>query len=377
MGKEERQMRFKRLGALLLTAGLCLGMLGGCGTSHMESESELDTASVDSSWQQLSPSATPERGTVTPALEQQRKTEDGSKDVTKEYKSSLVGVWDNADGTKVYTFKSNENLEIAASGATTSYTYWLEDNGKQVWLYVFQNGAEDATTYSFTLSGNNLTLYDTETGNAVEQLVRRVEEVSPSPTSTPAPAATATPAPQTPTPTAAPTPTPTPSSTPEVSESPEPSPSQTPDPTLPDEIRQALPEIECALDSVMDGTSFDAQDPTSFWSIVVRYLSRTNESEDDGTFVVTESQALGAAQQIFSGVMELAQLPEDSGLAELIPGEDGAENQYRMMWGAAGGHDLEVTTYDDSGNLTVLVDGQSTYSVTIDDGGAIVSITAQ
>lgn len=111
---------------------------------HMESESELDTASVDSSWQQLSPSATPERGKVTPALEQQRKTEDGSKDVTKEYKSSLVGVWDNADGTKVYTFKSNENLEIAASGATTNYTYWLEDNGKQVWLYVFQNGAEDA-----------------------------------------------------------------------------------------------------------------------------------------------------------------------------------------------------------------------------------------
>ena len=164
-------MKFYRLAALTTAGVLCFGLLAGCGTSHM-SESELE--SVDSSWQQLSTptsTPTPKAETVMPELEQKDK-QDGGTDVTKDYKNSFVGTWDDADGFDIYEFKSNENLVITTGKEIANYTYWLEDNGKQVLLYIFENGQEEAETYSFTLSGSNLTLYDTVSGNAVKQLVQ-------------------------------------------------------------------------------------------------------------------------------------------------------------------------------------------------------------
>ena len=180
-------MKCYRLAALTTAGVLCIGLLAGCGTSHM-SESELE--SVDSSWQQLStptPTPTQKAETVMPELEQKDKLQDGGTDVTKEYKNSFVGTWDDADGFDIYEFKSNENLEITTGKEVASYSYWLEDNGKQVLLYIFENGQEEAETYSFTLSGGNLTLYDTVSGNAVKQLVKRVNIAAP--TATPKPTA--------------------------------------------------------------------------------------------------------------------------------------------------------------------------------------------
>lgn len=371
-------MKFYRLAALTTAGVLCFGLLAGCGTSHM-SESELE--SVDSSWQQLSTptsTPTPKAETVMPELEQKDK-QDGGTDVTKDYKNSFVGTWDDADGFDIYEFKSNENLVITTGKEVANYTYWLEDNGKQVLLYIFENGQEEAETYSFTLSGSNLTLYDTVSGNAVKQLVKRVNIAAP--TATPKP--TAAPATQAPVPTATPTqaPSPSPSVAPSPSHSPtpsmepSPSPSPTPDPELPETLKKALPAVECALDVVMDGTGFDGADGKAFWNVMARYLSRTNGSGEDGTFTVTKDQVLTAAKSVFSGLTELPDVPENSGVVTLVPSEeDGSEDQYQLLWGATGGHDLEVLDYDGVSEMEVQVDGSKTYQITLDDSGAIVSV---
>lgn len=365
-------MKSYRLAALTTAGVLCFGLLAGCGTSHLsESESELE--SVDSSWQQLStPTPTPKTDTVMPELDQ-NKTADGGKDVTDDYKNSIVGTWDDAEGFDIYEFKSNENLVITTGKAVTNYTYWFEDNGKQVLLYIFENGQEEATTYSFTLSGSNLTLYDTVSGNAVEQLVKRVNISAPTATATQKPSA----APATQAPTAAPTPTPTPSPSPTPSAEPSPSPSlsPTPEPELPETVKKALPAVECALDVVLDGTAFDGSDAKSFWNVMARYLSRTNDSGDDGTFTVTKEQVLTAAKTVFSEIKELPELPENAGVVTLVPSEEeGGEDQYRLLWGATGGHDLEVLNYDGNSVMEVQVDGDKTYEITLDDSGAIVSV---
>ena len=145
-------------------------------------------------------------------------------------------------------------------------------------------------------------------------------------------------------------------------------------PELPDAVKKALPAVECALDVVMDGTKFDATNGKSFWNVMARYLSRSNSSDDDGTFTVTKDQVLDAAKSVFSGITELPDVPENSSVVTLVPSEEeGGEDQYQLLWGATGGHDLEVTAYED-GVMTVLVDGDKTYQVTLDDSGAIVSV---
>ena len=162
----------------------------------------------------------------------------------------------------------------------------------------------------------------------------------------------------------------------EPGEEPTPTPEPTPSPTpeLPDAVKKALPAVECALDVVMDGTKFDASNGKSFWNVMARYLSRSNSSDDDGTFTVTKGQVLDAAKSVFSGITELPDVPENSSVVTLVPSEEeGSEDQYQLLWGATGGHDLEVTAYED-GVMTVLVDGDKTYQVTLDDSGAIVSV---
>ena len=373
-------MKFNRLAALTTAGVLCFGLLAGCGTSHM-SDSEIE--SVDSSWQLSTPSPTPKTETVMPELEQKDKTQNGGTDVTNDYKNSFVGTWDEADGFDVYEFKSNENLVITTGKEVVNYTYWIEDNGKQVLLYIFKNGQDEAETYSFTLSGSNLTLYDTVSGSAVKQLVKRVSIAAPTATATPkptaapatkAPAATATPIPtQAPSPTPSQAPSPSPSPTPTAE--PSPSLSAEPEPELPETVKKALPAVECALDVVMDGTSFDGAEGKSFWSVMARYLSRTNGSGDDGTFTVTRDQVLTAAKSVFAGITELPDVPEDSGVVTLVPSEEeGGEDQYQLLWGATGGHDLEVLDYDGVSVMEVQVDGSKTYQITLDDSGAIVSV---
>ncbi len=384
-------MKCYRLAALTTAGVLCIGLLAGCGTSHM-SESELE--SVDSSWQQLtSPTPTPKAETVMPELEQKEGLQDGGTDVTKEYKNSFVGTWDDADGSDIYEFKSNENLVITTGKGNANYTYWLEDNGKQVLLYIFENGQDEAYTYSFTLSGGNLTLYDSTTGNAVKQLVKRVSIAAPTAAATATPKPTQTPVVQTSAPTTAPTqtpahtavpsqaPSPSPSSSPSPSPTPSlepsPSPSPTPEPELPETVKKSLPAVECALDVVMDGTSFDGAEGESFWNVMARYLSRTNGSGEDGTFTVTKDQVLTAAKSVFSGITELPDVPENSGVVTLVPSEEeGGEDQYQLLWGATGGHDLEVLDYDGVSVMEVQVDGSKTYQITLDDSGAIVSVKA-
>lgn len=155
-------MKHLRLAALTTAGVLCFGLLAGCGTSHM-SESESLPESADSGWEQLNTATpTPKTETVMPELEQKEENLNGGTDVTDDYKNSFVGTWDESDGYDIYEFKSNENLVITTGKEVANYTYWFEDNGKQVLLYIFANGDEEATTYSFTLSGSNLTLNDTD-----------------------------------------------------------------------------------------------------------------------------------------------------------------------------------------------------------------------
>ena len=108
---------------------------------------------------------------------------------------------------------------------------------------------------------------------------------------------------------------------------------------------------------------------------MARYLSRTNGSGEDGTFTVTKDQVLTAAKSVFSGIAELPDLPENSGVVTLVPSEEeGGEDQYQLLWGATGGHDLEVLDYDGVSEMEVQVDGSKTYQITLDDSGAIVSV---
>ena len=369
-------MKDHRRIALLLTGALCLGLLAGCGTSQpSDSASEHQVAS---SWAELTQTPTPQ--VVTPQLSQAPQAVEADKDVTADYISAFVGTWDSADSGKTYEFKSNENLVVTnADGSTTNYTFWFQDQGSQVWLYLYENGAEEAATYSFTQSGSNLTLYDTVSGSAAEQLTRRAEV-------TPTPAATATPTP-TPTPTAAPTATPTPTAAPSPTPSaaPSPSPSAAPEPTptvsmppeLPQNMKAAMPGVECALEVVADGTDFDPENSGYFWSVMARYLSRTHESGAEGTFTVGGAEVLTAANEVFGGVQVLPELPENSGYGDLIPGQGGAEDQYELRWGAFGGHDLEILSFDESGTLEMQVDGGDTYQVTLNAGGSIQSIEKQ
>lgn len=156
---------------------------------------------------------------------------------------------------------------------------------------------------------------------------------------------------------------------------PSPSPSPTPEPELPEKVKKSLPAVECALDVVMDGTSFDGSEGKSFWNVMARYLSRTNGSGEDGTFTVTREQVLTAAKSVFSGLTELPELPENSSIVTLVPSEEeGGEDQYQLLWGATGGHDLEVLDYDGVSVMEVQVDGNKTYQITLDDSGAIVSV---
>lgn len=372
-------MKFHRLLAVLMVTSLFFGLLAGCGTSQEVSESIMSVPESES-WAELElPEASqpPETETVMPELDIDAVVEEDGEDVTDEYKNVVLGTWDNEKKTYTYEFKSNENLVITqkSSGASETYTYWFMDVSGQVRLYSYANGQEEATAYSFTISGSNMTLYDITTGNAVELLTRQAVVAA---TATPAPTAASAP-------TVPPTPTPSPSTEPSPSPSmelpQEPSPSVEPEPSpspaveLPDYVTAALPTVECVLDVLLDGKAYDAADPEGFWNIMARYLSLSHESDDDEYITVSEGRVLNFAQQVFPNFTEITQIPacpEGSGLVEYLPGDNELENQYHILWGAAGGHEMEVLSYQD-GTLLVQLDGVNTFGVVVNEDGTVAS----
>lgn len=389
-------MKYHRL--MLLLIGILL--LAGCGTSQEVSDS-LMSVPEDTSWADLTVPETsprPETGTVLPELDAQVRNDAEGEDVTADYKDSVVGIWDNDKRTKSYEFKSNENLVITAGSKSVTYTYWFVQVNNQPRLCIYENGQEDAETYSFTLKNTNMTLYNPSTGDAVEQLTRRVV-VSATPTPAPAPttAVTAAPAPTAepaPTVTTAPSEAPAPSPTPEtpakpsivpaVSPSPtivpvptgEPSPSPSPVVELPSHVYSAMPRIECVVDVIMDGTGMDVTNPDSFWCILAHYMSLHIGSDDTNHFTVSQDTVVSYAAQIFPGFTDVSQIPacpSDTALVTQVDGETGTE--YRVLWGAAKEHTVEVKAYED-GVLTILVDDGSTFRVTVNEDGTIASVEA-
>jgi hypothetical protein len=373
-------MNYVRQKAILLAAALCIGLLSGCGTSQLSQEESTD--SQFGSWADLT---LPSPSQTMPSLpETTEETTNQEQDVTDTYKNIFLGLWDNADQTKTYEFLSNENLIVTQGATSTTYTYWFLDQDGQVELNIFENGAQEAERYSFSQSGNNLTLYDVLSGNAVESLTKRVEETEETEeTTTPTLAAEATAAPTT-TPTATPTATPATSSEPTVeptavaSTAPvvEEVPVVVPEEIqLPESIYNSLSAVECVLDVVLDGMAFDGEDPDSFWNTVARYLSRSMDSGEDGTFTVTTAQVSSAARELFSGLSTVPDCPQSGDIAVLETEEDGTEI-YRLHWGATGGHDLEVSAYDGADTIEVTADGGIVYAVRLDSSGAVISVTA-
>jgi hypothetical protein len=368
-------MNYVRQKAILLSAALCIGLLSGCGTSQLSQEESTD--SQFGSWADLT---LPSPSQTMPALpETTEETAEQEQDVTDTYKNVFLGLWDNADKTKTYEFLSNENLIVTQGTTSTTYTYWILDRNGQAELNIFENGAQEAERYSFSQSGNNLTLYDVLSGNAVESLTKRVEESEE--TTTPTPTATATTTPTTtPTATAAPVtsaeptvePTTAPTTAPVVEEVPVVVPEEI---QLPQSIYNSLSAVECVLDVVLDGTAFDGENPDSFWNTMARYLSRSMDSDEDGTFTVSTAQVSAAAREIFSGLSTVPDCPQSGDIAALETGEDGTET-YRLHWGATGGHDLEVTAYDGVDTIEVTADGGIVYAVRLDSSGAVISVTA-
>lgn len=373
------------------SAALCISLLAGCGTSTGPSvEESVPEADF---WMDfdLSPSpAQPSSSTVLPELDLPQSSYEDGTDVTADYKSLFLGTWDSEDGARVYEFRGNENLYVTTGGETYTYTYWITDTGKQVHLCIFQNGQEEAAAYSFTQKGNNLTLYDTVTGNAVELLIRRVtvqESATPVPTQKPSytatPTPTATSAPPSPSPSPSPEPSPSPSPEPSPSPSPspsaEPSPSPSLDPELPPEVQAAVPAIECALDVIRSGGSFSSTDSSSFWGIMARYAARSGYPSEDGYIVLTPEEMLSCAAQVFAGLDTLPEIPEGSTLVihDLADEAAGTEEQYRLLQGQLGGIDIVTMDYDGEGTLLVAVkdDGNAFDYEILLSGSAIVSIT--
>lgn len=379
---------------MLCTATLCVALLAGCGTSTGPSAEE--SIPEAGSWMEFDLSPSPEHpspDTVLPKLDLPQSSYEDGTDVTEEYESLFWGIWDSEDGARTYEFRGNDNLIVTdSSGNTYTYTYWVTDTGKQVHLCIFQNGQETATAYSFTQKGNNLTLYDTSTGNAVELLIRRVtvqETTTPAPTKTPSysatPAPTSTPAAPSPSPSPEPSPDPStePSPWPSPSPSPsiEPSPSPSPEPDLPAEVQAAVPAIECALDVIRSGGSFSSSDGSSFWSIMARYAARSGYPTEDGYVVLTPDEMLSCAAQVFAEFDTLPEIPEGSTLVihDLADEEAGTEEQYRLLQGQLGNIDIATMEYDGNGTLLVAIrdDGNAFDYEVVLSGSAIVSITAK
>ncbi len=377
-------MNRKRLAALSLLPALCITILAGCGTSR---NSSMEESIEEGSWEELTlPSASthPSADIVIPELDLASSYDEG-EDVTAEYKNIFLGTWDNEDGTKTYEFRGNENLIITdSSGSSKTYTYWLIDVGSQVRLCIFENGQEEAVAYTFTMNGNNLTLYDLNTGNAVDLLTRRVT-VQESPASSKTPSGTATPT-QTPAPTQTPpSPSPSPSAIPSPSPSPSPSvspsPSPSAEPDLPPEVQHAIPAIECALDVIRSGGSFSSTDADSFWGIMARFAARSGYSTEDGYTILTPEEMLSCAQQVFAGLDTLPEVPEGSSMVIHDP-EDastGTPERYRLLQGELSGIDIASMEYDGEGTLTVAVrdDGNAFDYEIVLEGSAIRSITSK
>ncbi len=384
-------MNKNRLTALLITSALCVTLLTGCGTSRvLTDDSELENASWEellvSSEETEEPEET-EAKVVMPSLDE---TEYGTgQDVTSSYKSAFVGIWDSEDGTEVYEFLQNENLNITdAAGNTTNYTYWFTDTGVQVQLNIFENGQAAALVYNFTLNGSNLTLYNVDTGSMEQQLIRRMPEEETTAAATATPVPTASSGQTTAAATAAPTPTPSPSPSEEPSEEPSPSPSEdetetepSPSPSpadnweISDSARQAMDAIECALDFIREGGSFSAEDPESFWGVMARYAVLGDYPEEDGYYVLTPDEALECASRIFSDAETLPECPEDSSIA--IHDIDGDTEQYRLLQGEISDLDIATVTENEDGTLIVTVrdDGNAFDYLVVLNGSAIVSIS--
>lgn len=388
-------MKGRSIAAMLLA----LTLLAGCGTSNLSSVEE-ESIPEAGSWQELTLpgiSPSPSAGTVMPELSVGSNLESGT-DVTADYKTAFIGIWDGENTGFVYEFKGNENLDVYYGGEKQSYTYWFMDTGKQVRLCIYANGADAEVTYSFTRKGDNITLYDISTGDAVELMVRR-PPATPTPTkrssssgtttttttkkpsASKAPAASPSPsvAPS-PSPSAEPSPSPSPSPSVEPSPSPsvEPSPSPSPEVQVSETVKAVLPKVECVLDVVIGGGSFSSSDANSFWSIMARYASQKGYTTEDGYAVLTPEEMLSCAGQVFAGIGSLPACPEGSSLVIHDPAdeENGTPERYRLQLGNMGGLDMTVVSCDSDSVFQVEVRSNNNallYEVTL-SGGAISSI---
>ncbi len=369
-------MKYKCIFALGAAAALCL--FSACGTSHMSDSISASNSDMDVWTAEVSTMTTAE--TTTEPSPQLPAPSQGSQDVTEQYEEQFVGSWLDDDRDEIWTFKARGSLIVTdrdSDGDTDSYTWWIEDDGKQVLLFLFENGDDDADKYSFTFSGENLTLYDTISGSAEEMLSRiseATEPPAPDPTYTEQEAAkengtdpdvSNSPAPTAAVSTAAPAPaapvSPEPTMEIEVAS----------DVTLTRDINEALPMVECALDAVLDGVAFDPADAKSFWSIMARYLSRYSDSDADGYFTVSEERVRDTAEDLFAGFdddrTEIPDCSESDGLAQKVGGG------YQIRWGVTGGHDMEVVSFDGREIMEVQADG-ALYEVKMDEDGEIISI---
>lgn len=374
----------------ILALLLGLTLLAGCGSS--QPVSSLEESSFGSEeWADLmtptpsqDPSPIPDKGTPPPEEDNE---DDLGTEVTDEYKSLFLGSWDNDAGTMVYEFKANENLTITSSGGTsTTFTYWFMEVAEQVRLNIFENGAEDAIEYSFTIAGTNITLYDILSGNAVEVLHRRPETspepsvvptVEPSATPTPTPVSTPTPAPS-----QAPESTPVPSEVPETV--PEVSPQVTEDPLdrppvvddgtvdveLPNVAMEAMAAIECVMDVMGSGESFDLSAPDFFWKVMARYISRMEGeglSEGD-TMTVSAETVEGYAREVFADYTTLPDLPSDTSLVNLTDGS------YQIRFGE-GGSMLDIQGYNEEKGALIAGYNGTVYDISINSSSAILSVS--
>lgn len=372
-------MKKVRIRAVLLVMGLLLGCLGACGTSQMSSREDSEE------WAQLLPDSDeesqlekprPSTDVVKPTLERPV-IEDPGKRVTDQYKEEFLGTWDGQTTGYIYEFQSGERLLLTEKGETQTLQYWVQEVGGQVRLHIYDKETEEDTAYSFTMKSGSITLYD-GSGSAADVLARReTEKPSPSPVHSAQPTAAASVKPSTvPVPSSVPAPSPVPSPVPSPSPSAVPSPSPSPSSMpIPEELRPVMGKIQCVLDVILDGGSFE----DSFWEIVARYASLCKFPKDGDYAVLTPEELEECAAAVYGDLEEIPDCPEDSKVAIHKAADEaaGTAEQYRLQLGNLSDLDMTLENYADGvAYIRVNQGGGKLFSVTVRDE-TIVSVEEQ
>jgi len=139
-----------------------------------------------------------------------------------------------------------------------------------------------------------------------------------------------------------------------------------------------MPKVECVLDVIAAGGTYDPADEVSFWEIMARYVSQRDPDTKEEYITVTAEQMLQYAMAVYPDVTALPAIPADNtDVTHVAAGADTPE-QYKIKVTEAAELDMTVDSYSE-GILTVTVGSgeEAVTYVVVYEEAEIISITKQ